>query len=195
MSTGAAIAEAIEHARSDLDEIRGRVEDLLAERASVQSAPCDREEAERRIGELIDQAGTSDLFHRPEIFGAAPGPLSPFFRQRLRDEPLAAFAVIAPDALADALLEGHPGGGLSPDQREARLSELDCALLAAEIAEEIACREIEGSTGTILPRRLDANPAILLAPDREFEPQPEAEPNAETESADAGSTTKRRKPK
>lgn len=41
--------------------------------------------------------------------------------------------------------------------------------MASEIAEEIAAREIEGVTGATVPRRLDANPAVILAPDHELE--------------------------
>ena len=165
----ATIADGIAAARADLDELRDRIGDLLAERKEIERAPCDRAEAERRVGEIISQARAKELFYSPSLFAPDNGGVGAFFDESLRRDPLAALATVCPDGLAAAFLEHHPGGGLSPDARAARLAELERDLEAAEIAEEVAAREIEAATGGMIARRLDADPAVLLAPDHELE--------------------------
>jgi hypothetical protein len=174
-TTTHAISSAVAQARENPDQLRHHVADLLAERREADAASVDRETAEARVRSLVEQARARgrELFHRPEIFGRDPQALGPYFQRRLADEPLAAFAVIAPDALVAAMLDGHEGGGLSTDARIAKLTDLDRRLEAAQVAEEVACREVERATGGTIPRRADADPAILLAPDHELEPEPE----------------------
>jgi hypothetical protein len=192
-ATARAIADAVTQAREDLDQLRDHVGDLLAERRAVETAPIDRETAEARVRTLVEQARARghDLFHRPEMFRAEPQPLSAHFQRRLSDEPLAALAVIAPDALVEAMLEGHDGDGLSPDARAAKLLDLDRRIEAATIAEELACREIERATGGMIARRADADPRLLLAFDHELQPEDEPEPD-DIAPAEAGSTRRRK---
>ena len=163
------IADAIAAARADLDQLRDRITDLLTERQEIDSTHCDRAEAERRVAEIIDQARASDLFYRPMLFSPNGGQVGEYFADSLRRDPLEALAAVCPEGLAAAFLAHHPGGGLSPDARAARLAKIERDLQATEIAEEIAAREIEDVTGGTVPRRLDANPAVLLAPTEELE--------------------------
>lgn len=165
---GKAVRAALNRAREDLDELRDHVQSLRDELARIDSAPCDHDEAERRISELIDAAQATDLFRRPELFGPEPRKVSPFFARRLADDPIGAFAVLCPDRLAAVLLEGHPGDGISADARSARRDELERELETAGIAEELAIRELEAAGGGTVPRRLDADPAVILAPDAEL---------------------------
>ena len=181
MTSSTAIADAIASARADLDEIRDHIADLTADRQSVAAEPCDRDEAESRVAGFVQGAAARgrDLLDRPELFAGDARPISPYMVQAVARDPLAVLAAVAPDKLAEALLANHPGGGRSPDARIAKLAEIDRALNAAEIAEEVATREIDRATGTMLPRRLDADPAVLLAPDHELQPDNEPVP-AET---------------
>ena len=52
--------------------------------------------------------------------------------------------------------------------REGDSYRLDSEILQAEQAEEVVLREIEAGTGTPQPRRPDADPRVLLAPDEEL---------------------------
>ena len=165
----ATIADAIAAARADLDQLRDRITDLLTERQEIERTPCDLAEAERRVGAMIEEARSSDLFYRPILFGPNGGRLDHYFTEALRRDPFEALATVCPEGLAAAFLAHHPGGGLSPDARAARLAKIERDLMASEVAEEIACREVEGATGATVPRRLDANPAVLLALDHELE--------------------------
>ena len=173
-NAAAAIAEGIAAAQADLDQLRDRITDLRAERQEIERTPCDRTEAERRVGEIINRERaradewfgivSSGLF-RPEHDGR----LGQGFLEFMRRDPFAALAKVYPEQLSAAFLEHLPDGGISPDARAARLGKVERDLLASEIAEELATREIESVTGGIVPRRSDANPAILLAPDHELE--------------------------
>lgn len=69
----------------------------------------------------------------------------------MRDHPVAALAALCPDALADAFLAHHPGGGLSPDAWAVQLSKIERDLQTVEVAEEVAIREIEEVTGGTIP--------------------------------------------
>ena len=187
MSSSTAIADAIASARADLDEIRDHIADLTSDRQSIAAEPCDRDDAERRVAGFVKGAAARgrDLLDRPEMFAGEARPISPFLAQAVARDPLSALAAVVPDQLAEAMLANHPGGGLSPDARTARLAEIDRALNAAAIAEEVAAREIDRATGAMLLRRLDADPAIVLAPDAELQPEDEPEP------AEAGPKKKR----
>ena len=167
------IADAIAAARVDLDQLRDRIADLLGERQEIESTVCDRAEAERRVAAMIEQARTNDPFNRPLFFAADDTRFDPrldhYFTETLRRNPLEALAAVCPEGWAAAFLSHRPGGGLSPDARAARLAKIERDLSAAEIAEEITTREVESVTGGTVPHRLDANSAVLLAPDHELE--------------------------
>ena len=66
----ATIADAIASARADLDQLRDRIVDLLAERYEIEHAPCDLAEADRRVGEIIKQARASTIFYQPGLFAS-----------------------------------------------------------------------------------------------------------------------------
>lgn len=121
------IADAIAAARADLDQLRDRITDILAERQEIDSTHCDGAEAERRVAEIIEQARSSGLFYRPLLFAAHSGHLGDHFADSLRRDPLEALAAVCPDGLAAAFLAHHPGGGLSPDARAARLAKIERA--------------------------------------------------------------------
>lgn len=145
------MAQARSALRADLDDLRDRVADLKADRQSVASAVCDREEAESRIASLIEAAMSQALFDQPELFRPDDGQLGAYFNCVLGDHPFEALATLCPDA-------HHPGKGIGSDKRAARLEQLDRDLSAAEIAEETACREFEEVTGTSIPRPFRCEP-------------------------------------
>lgn len=176
MKTAIAITSAIEQARGDLDALRDRLADLSADRDAVVAAPCDEAEAVRRVERLIQSASASGVFARHELFSGEQQPLSPYFARTLSDNLFGVLAAIAPDQLRAAFMAHLPPGGISPDQRAARLLDLDKQIEAAAIAEELACREIENATGSMIARRADCSADIVLAPGHELQPDPETEP-------------------
>lgn len=172
------IAAALSGAREDIDQLRDRLADLKSEREHVQSLPVDMLTIEQRVDDALAEAARQMPLRfdigRPEGFTPVD------FRTKLSATPGAGattnfanngfniLAVLCPDALRAALLKNAPTGGISASERTARVAQLDRDILATEIAEEVACREIEAALGTEIARRSDANPAILLAPDAEL---------------------------
>ena len=160
--------DALAELRGDIDAVRDRIGDLVAERAETERAPVARAEAEERVAALIRGAQAADIFARPQLF-AADGGADPYLNRVLAERPLEALAAVCPDQLAQAFLKHLPAGGISSDARLAKLERIDRDLRAAELAEEIAICELEALTGASVPRRLEASPEIILAPTEELE--------------------------
>lgn len=59
--------------------------------------------------------------------------------------------------------------GLTDEQMNARLAEIDAEILSAELSEEAAIRALEGAGVTVL-RRADASPVAVLADDAALPP-------------------------
>lgn len=89
--------------------------------------------------------------------------------------PVSALAVIIGEDVVAKALVAHAlkaaeveGGCIDSGERAARLSLIDEDLHEAEREEERLCREAEG-TSFVIERRVDANPAWLIADDSELE--------------------------
>jgi hypothetical protein len=157
-------------ARADLDTIRDRIADLRAERDKVDFMPRDLATMEKDVDRAID-AATRDrplfvpfLLRQEGYYLGVAGAFNKTFEQNA----FGVFAALDAPRLKAAIMATLPTDGLTPESRSAQLARLDAEIEAAEIAEEVACRELERAVGADIPRRADANPAILLAPDEEL---------------------------
>lgn len=170
------IAEALREASADLEEIRGQIDALHRERRQVERRNDDFETIAARIGDVIAEARRESLISQ-NMLTSVPATASTFdalFSNLMKGRPFFLLAHLAPDTLRESLLaDVERKGGISPKQRAAALEAIDAKLLTAEIAEEVAIREMEDATGSYIARRAKADPAILLAPDRELSPPPD----------------------
>ncbi|MER9596698.1 hypothetical protein [Mesorhizobium sp. M0244] len=166
----ALLQRASRDARSDLDAIRSRIEDLQAERHRIEAAPDDIATIERQIDRQIEAAIKADPLHFPILVRGNPMHLSVTgdLKRAIESNPFAVLAALDPARMKAAMLATMPRDGLTPEVRSARLAQIDADILSSEVAEEVACREVERALGADLPRRPDANPAIILAPDAEL---------------------------
>lgn len=170
------IAEALREASTDLEEIRDQIDSLHRERRQIERQNDDFETTAARIGDVIAEARKESLISR-NMLASVPAAASTFdaiFANLMKGRPFFVLAHLAPDALRESLLaDVERKGGISPEQRAAALKAVDAKLLTAEIAEEVAIREMEDATGSYIARRANADPAILLAPDQELSPPPD----------------------
>lgn len=157
--------------RTAIYEIRDRVEDLQAERRRVQNTPDDPASIRARIDAAIARAANQVEFFRPLGIenGGSHDDVAALFDRKFALRPFVALAAIAPDKLGELLASGAPINGMQPAQKAVKLDDLNRQLLAAEIAEELACREMDDLSSGHFPRRPDADPAVLLAPTSELE--------------------------
>lgn len=151
---------------AELDAKRARIGDIIAELDAIEGASVDRAEIERRVDAAIARAPSH----------AWPGLAEPreaewvgAFNTFAARDPFGMLASIVPDALRARLLSAIPDAGLAAAERSAKRDALAAELEDAEVAEEVLCRAIESVGGASVPRRGDANPAIVLAPDHELE--------------------------
>jgi hypothetical protein len=161
-------------ARSGLDELRGRIDDLKAERERVELLPPDSAVLADLVKRTVAKEGkewavTTYQFSNPD--GVAGHQLVEHFNTAFKNNARGAFGVMSalfPDRMTEMLLAAVPKNGVTDADRAAMLARIDDDILGLEISEEFAVREIEASTGAVMSRRLDANPAVLLAPDGEL---------------------------
>jgi hypothetical protein len=155
----------IANARDRLNETRGRLNEVLAERERILSAPTHpgdvrgilvqnlrrraldaRGEVDQLIGEVHKLAASSEVAHGTEsaVYGAFDGKVTAAML----------CAVIPAETLADAMLslatvEPSASAGLPVIERRAKIEELDRQgeLLRGEIAELVAALEAAGVSG------------------------------------------------
>lgn len=156
----------LDTSRAHIEAIRSNVSRLAAERDAVRSAYFDGPYVERRADAMI--AGWAerarDAFEHLGSRGG--GPASSEISSRLAAVELA--AILQPEALKKAMI-ASARTGISDTVREQELKRLDTEIKAAEIAEELALREIDAVTGNHEKRRLDARIDIILAPSTELQ--------------------------
>lgn len=159
------IAGMASEAREAIGEIRDRIEDLKLERRTIEHTPDDFETIQARIDDVISQAASQAGFFSPTGIGNGDAiDIAGLFDRKFVARPFVALAVIAPEKLRELITAGVPTDGMRPDQKAVKLDDVKRQLLAAEVAEELACREMDDFSGGHFPRRLDADPAVLLAP-------------------------------
>lgn len=166
------IAATMRRVRDDIDGIRDRIFEIRQALDEVAALPPDVASIEQAVDDYVASRAKLGGLEFPYIgaaVGINPNSLDLFIRGEAAHRPELVLAVLVPDALRAALLRNMPRHGITAADRTARLAKLDRDLLIAEIAEELAIREVEDATGARLFRRVDADPAILLAPTAELQ--------------------------
>jgi len=171
-----AISEALRSASADLEEIRDQIKALNSERGRIEREPDDFGTIAHHVDAMIEEARGINLVGRSILTGSslsAPA-MDAMLANMLKAHPFTVLAHLAPDQLREALLAPlDRKSGIAPDHRMSELDRINGELLVAEIAEEVVIREMEDATGSYIARRADADPAILLAPDRELSLPPD----------------------
>lgn len=168
MTVAKKVRDALFAARTDLAAIQDRIADLRAKREAVEILPRDRASVERLVDEAI--AGevspfSSSALASPLIDGFASAAQ---LRHQINADLFASLAAFDPKRLKSLILADAPDG-LPDHERAAQIGKLDRDILAAEMAEELALREIDEASGTVALRRPDAPIEIILAPTSELQ--------------------------
>lgn len=167
MSIAAKIRNALFAARADLAGIQDRIADLKTKREAIEYQPRDRASVERIVDQAIADARSPFTSSALVSRHLAPHEAAAELRDRVNADLFATLAAFDPKRLKALILADAPDG--MPDhERDAQIAKLDRDILAAEMAEELALREIDEASGAIAPRRADAPIAIILAPTREL---------------------------
>lgn len=163
------IRDVIGEFQADVDGLRDRIASLQEERGRVENQHVDKAEAERRIEALIEGGRRSEMLRPSGLFAADRNLFDRHrFAANLAADPLGVLATLFPEHLREALASYIPEGGIDEAARQARIVRIDADLEAAAIAEEVALRDLEEGSGTEVLRRVDADPRILVAPDRDL---------------------------
>lgn len=158
-----------------VDAMRDQIAALRDERAQVENAPRPLDETLGLLDAHLDALATSavdnlSLHHlrdRRGTFGLklSQSGISDFAIQTL----FGLFVATSRDALRSVIVgqledlaQARPG--MSDQDRQERLAEIDRAILKAELAEEAAIRALERQ-GVSIARRADLSPLIALAAD------------------------------
>jgi hypothetical protein len=162
------VRDALAGARDDLDKIRDEIWEIQGEIRQIENLPFDRTTIELHVDAEIEAARRFPDNLRDHLGKRNGFNFRHYFNGVTSNDPFTVAAWLQPDALRKHLLEHAPEGGISDQERTAKLVDLRDKLQAAEMAEEATIRQIEAASGSHLPRRDDADPAILLAPDCEL---------------------------
>lgn len=147
----------------NLEDIRGRIAALQAERKAVERAWPSSDECAAGIAATVKRlaAGGRQVLQPARL---RKGKLGDSFSVSHHDV-LAILAALDPERITTRLVEiaheEHPEPGLSSADRGRRLAEIEVELRGLAIEEE---RLIRSSAAPII-RRADADPEIVLSPD------------------------------
>ncbi len=154
----------IDSLRAVISRHRVSISRHVAERAAALSAPVDAATVTARIDAEI-AAGQERAGKFFSFIGSPRNEFSPGrFNEHMKNDAFAFFASFDPERVREMALEKVGPTGLTGEERAKRLAYAEAALAEAEIAEELALRELDALVGAHEPRRLDAKPPILLAP-------------------------------
>jgi hypothetical protein len=150
-----------------IDELRDRIAALKVERDSVLKQPLPRDEAMERLDAAINaRAATASIeqFVHEVTTGRPINVLAGFDHERI-----AWLLANTARPLLVAAVESHYAThtGLTSSDRTQKLSALAAEILDYEKQEESVCRAAEMAGGKI-PRRADADPRAVMAPDSEL---------------------------
>lgn len=161
----------LEKVRSEIETNRQRIEALRDERKAIARRPVDRDEAKRRVDRIVERlaAKANDWDFVRGMFLDGRQLDESGLKHAVEQRPLSFAAVLAPDALKTWLLSFASDDGITDADRASKLMEIDRELEATAITEELMIRELEDAGGSVVPRRTDADPALLLAPTEELE--------------------------
>lgn len=171
-SPTAGLAASIAAAGAAMDSKRERIAALQSDLAGIETASADADEIARRVDKAIADASAIGNLRFTDLSEPIEGRWQAAFQTRAAANPFAFFAALAPDALRKALIDGAPAHGISAAERAAKVAEIEAELLTLECQEEVLCRGFEifsGGRQSEFPRRPDARPEILCAPDSELE--------------------------
>lgn len=140
----------------DLDDVRRQIEEAKADRVALERAPLDRATLEKAIRV---QVATLAAKSKPQMLGLDGRGK---FEILLRDaKPLALLAWFDPEGLVKRLMQDIPpsaAGAMSPEQKRAKIAEIDETRLRLERMEEALVRATPGTA-----RRADADVAAMLS--------------------------------
>jgi hypothetical protein len=146
-----------------LETLRKRRSALKQDRKALERARVSADEAQANLEALI--AAAAGRFRPPALL---VGVNSPGFQAQLyeRDPGVDAFALacaLYPERVQEFLAEHMTAGegGVTAENRAARLAQLDAELAELERKEESAIRKLEAQ-GLDVDRRGDADPAVVL---------------------------------
>lgn len=169
IAKSAGIRDALRNAQSDIDALRDRIAELQEAWDSLVSAPRARADVERYVDDWIARAVATQPFQLGALWSVHTRPFEAeqIFQRSFETNGFAMLAAWDAKKLKALLLADAPAG-MTDDARAVEMSRLEREIEVAEIAEEVACREIEDELGNTIMRRADVNPAILLAPTAEL---------------------------
>lgn len=167
------LTDAAEAARNDVEGLRDRLLDLRDEASAVRLAPITQAELRTLVDNVLDaaEADARSWCIFSKLATAEPG--VPFdIGAAMRNQPLGVAALLlGHEAVADRLVAeavaSMPGKPIDAAVRHAELSRIAREIDDLERIEEKLLREIEAA-GVSMPRRVDASPALYLAPDEEI---------------------------
>lgn len=161
--------------KAKVERLRERLAEMAADRADLTTATNTTDEAAASLQPWIEAAHAegAELFRQAALNAATGTPgnaLDGFRLQTINGvvdlAPLLA-VLLGVDKLRDLIVSRHPNpDALDAKARAQRLSTLAPAMLKLEREEEALIRESEQpGRGPAIPRRPDANPAVVLTGD------------------------------
>ena len=164
------IRQALRGAQSDIDALRDRIAELQDAQNTLEATPRARADVERYIDDWIARAVATQPFRLGALWSVHTRAFEAeqIFQRSFETNGFAMLAAWDSKRLKALLLADAPAG-ITDDARAVEMSRLEREIEVAEIAEELACREVEAEIGGTIMRRADVNPAILLAPTSELE--------------------------
>lgn len=182
-SPTAGLTASIAAAGAAIEQKRARIAELQDKLSFLETASVNFDEVEKRVDRAIAAATARGLPTQHGLQARREGDWQAQFNRGAAGHsgadgnpaqvgrPFDFFAILAPAALREALLSGALVGTASEVERATKIAEAEAELLALECAEELICRGFDGivGRGSEFPRRPDARPAILCAPDHELE--------------------------
>lgn len=151
--------------RDGVEDLRSKIADLSARRDEIKAQAPLRDVAVARATEFINNQKSLSETRSPGISRFLDGPTA-YRPPEMLDRHDMLFRYLAP-ALVEAMTaeidrQYETTAGISEEERERKLQEIDRELLDAELCEESIIRASEESGFTIF-RRADADPRAVLA--------------------------------
>ncbi|CUX23206.1 conserved hypothetical protein [Agrobacterium deltaense Zutra 3/1] len=156
---------ASQNINNGISELRRHIQDIKRERSKVVDLPISKEETLERVDAMIDHLTRDARYFYPD-----PKDIS---RPGFSANNISAISILIAQRASDMAekmkrdVEDFYASavGITSDERENRLRDIDRKILDAELAEESLIRAAENSGFPILRRR-DADPRAVLAHDK-----------------------------
>ncbi len=156
---------ASQNINNGISELRRHIQDIKRERSKVVALPISKEETLERVDAMIDSLTRDARYFYPD-----PKDIS---RPGFYPKNTSAISILIVQLASDMTEKMKrdvedfyvSASGVTSDERESRLRDIDRKLLDAELAEESLIRSAETSGFSIIRRR-DADPRAVLANDK-----------------------------